>query len=124
MPAPMVFPLPFDAASARALRQNSAPGAQLVYDVLSRGAECQSQMNANSAAQSAIRTIQFREVTYSVNRSGNNPLVKNISFGVAAGETLVLLGRSGSGKTTLLKLINRLLLPTTGEVLVRGRATS
>jgi osmoprotectant transport system ATP-binding protein len=81
-------------------------------------------MNANSAAQSANPTIQFRDVTYSVNGSGKNSLVENISFGVAAGETLVLLGRSGSGKTTLLKLINRLLLPTTGEVLVQGRATS
>jgi osmoprotectant transport system ATP-binding protein len=81
-------------------------------------------MNANSAAQSANPTIQFRDVTYSVNGSANNSLVENISFGVAAGETLVLLGRSGSGKTTLLKLINRLLLPTTGEVLVQGRATS
>jgi osmoprotectant transport system ATP-binding protein len=36
------------------------------------------------------------------------------------GETLVLLGRSGSGKTTSLKLVNRLLLPTSGEILVKG----
>src|SRR2546429_672356 len=42
------------------------------------------------------------------------------SFPVAAGETLVLLGRSGSGKTTTLKLINRLLEPTAGEVVVAG----
>src|SRR6266516_2575841 len=47
-------------------------------------------------------------------------LVQDVSFTVAAGETLVLLGRSGSGKTTTLKLINRLLEPTTGEVLVAG----
>ena len=39
-------------------------------------------------------------------------------------ETLVLLGRSGSGKTTLLRLINRMLLPSQGEVLVEGKATS
>jgi osmoprotectant transport system ATP-binding protein len=43
-----------------------------------------------------------------------------VSFKVGAGETLVLLGRSGSGKTTTLKLINRLLEPTGGEVLVAG----
>src|SRR5947208_130397 len=47
-------------------------------------------------------------------------LVADVSFGVAAGETLVLLGRSGSGKTTTLKLINRLLEPTAGEVVVAG----
>src|SRR5207247_1721034 len=42
-------------------------------------------------------------------------LVQDVSFTVAAGETLVLLGRSGSGKTTTLKLINRLLEPTGGR---------
>jgi len=51
-------------------------------------------------------------------------LLEDISFGVERGETLVLLGRSGSGKTTTLKLINRLLEPTEGEVLVEGRATT
>jgi osmoprotectant transport system ATP-binding protein len=65
--------------------------------------------------------IEFRTVGYSF---GAQPLLRNISFSVAAGETLVLLGRSGSGKTTALKLINRLLTPTYGEVVVQGRATS
>ena len=47
-------------------------------------------------------------------------LVEDVSFSVAAGETLVLLGRSGSGKTTTLKLVNRLLEPSAGEVQVAG----
>ncbi len=47
-------------------------------------------------------------------------LVQDVSFSVGAGETLVLLGRSGSGKTTTLKLINRLLEPTAGDVLIAG----
>jgi len=50
-------------------------------------------------------------------------LVADVSFAVAAGETLVLLGRSGSGKTTTLKLINRLLEPTAGEIRVAGQLT-
>ena len=50
-------------------------------------------------------------------------LVEDVSFGVAPGETLVLLGRSGSGKTTALKLINRLLEPTAGEIRIAGRPT-
>jgi osmoprotectant transport system ATP-binding protein len=50
-------------------------------------------------------------------------LVDDVSFTVGTGETLVLLGRSGSGKTTTLKLVNRLLEPSGGEILVAGRAT-
>jgi len=50
--------------------------------------------------------------------------VRDVSFSVGAGETLVLLGRSGSGKTTTLKLINRLLEPTGGEVRLQGEATT
>jgi osmoprotectant transport system ATP-binding protein len=51
-------------------------------------------------------------------------LVSGISLQIFPGETLVLLGRSGSGKTTLLRLINRMLLPTGGQVMVQGRPTS
>src|SRR5439155_1663694 len=53
-------------------------------------------------------------------RRKSRSLVRDVSFTVSAGETLVLLGRSGSGKTTTLKLINRLLEPTSGEVRVAG----
>jgi osmoprotectant transport system ATP-binding protein len=43
-------------------------------------------------------------------------VVKDISFEVAAGETLVLLGTSGGGKTTTLKMINRLIEPDKGNI--------
>lgn len=64
--------------------------------------------------------IEFRSVSYAVNGSG---ILKDLSLQIRGGETLVLLGRSGSGKTTTLKLINHLLTPTAGEVLVDGRST-
>lgn len=65
--------------------------------------------------------IEFRNAGYAL--PGGGVLLSECSLRVARGETLVLLGRSGAGKTTLLKLINRLLEPTAGEVLVEGRAT-
>src|SRR3982751_4402810 len=65
--------------------------------------------------------LEFRNVEYAV--PSGRKLVNGISFEILQGEMLVLLGRSGSGKTTLLKLVNRLLEPTSGEVLVSGRNT-
>jgi osmoprotectant transport system ATP-binding protein len=67
--------------------------------------------------------IEFQGVTYSV-KGRATPLVTDLSMSVNSAETLVLVGRSGSGKTTLLRLINRMLLPSVGRVLVEGRATS
>lgn len=64
--------------------------------------------------------VVFRDVCY---EAGGKPILRNLNLEVQAGETLVLLGRSGAGKTTALKLVNRLLEPTSGEVLVEGRST-
>ncbi|HLG17007.1 MAG TPA: ATP-binding cassette domain-containing protein [Blastocatellia bacterium] len=66
--------------------------------------------------------VEFRDVSLLASRG--RPIVSQLSFTVTRGETLVLLGRSGSGKTTTLKLVNRLLEPTSGEVIVEGRPTS
>jgi osmoprotectant transport system ATP-binding protein len=66
--------------------------------------------------------IAYRGVTYAVD-GGERLLLRELNLEIARGETLILLGRSGSGKTTAIKLINRLLEPTSGEVLVEGRST-
>jgi len=65
--------------------------------------------------------VSFRDVSFKIN--GGRPIIDRLSLEVAQGETLVLLGESGCGKTTTLRLVNRLLTPTAGEVLVEGKAT-
>ena len=65
--------------------------------------------------------IEFDHASFRLN---GRPLLQDLMLSVKQGETLVLLGRSGSGKTTTLKLINRLLLPTSGDVRVNGRRTA
>lgn len=65
--------------------------------------------------------VEFRQASYSI---GGRTVLKDLSLKIQEGATLVLLGRSGSGKTTALRLINGMLMPSSGEVLVDGRATS
>jgi osmoprotectant transport system ATP-binding protein len=76
----------------------------------------------SSAANNAL--VEFRRVGYSIAGERSAPIISDLNFTVERGERLVLLGESGCGKTTTLKLINRLLMPTTGEVLVEGKATT
>src|SRR5678816_1933900 len=66
--------------------------------------------------------VHFQNVTFSLPAAAN--IIANLNLSVERGETLVLLGESGCGKTTTLKLVNRLLAPTGGEVLVEGKATT
>ena len=67
------------------------------------------------------KIVEFRSVNYSID---GVQILSDISFVVPQGEVLVLLGESGCGKTTTLKLINRLIEPTGGEVLVQGNRTT
>jgi osmoprotectant transport system ATP-binding protein len=68
--------------------------------------------------------LDVRDLRYVLPGKESRELVSGVSFTVARGETLILLGRSGSGKTTSLKLINRLLEPSEGEVLVDGQSAA
>jgi osmoprotectant transport system ATP-binding protein len=68
--------------------------------------------------------IEFQDVSFQINDIPGRAVISGVSLTVPVGETVVLLGRSGSGKTTLLRLINAMLLPSRGQVLVEGRATT
>jgi osmoprotectant transport system ATP-binding protein len=65
--------------------------------------------------------IEFRAVSFT--RHAGGQVLDRLSLAVQPGEVLALVGRSGAGKSTLLKLVNRLLVPSEGAVLVEGRDT-
>src|ERR1041385_5098549 len=68
-----------------------------------------------------MAVLEFRRVSYEI---AGKLILSDLSLEVEPGETLVLLGRSGSGKTTALKMINGMLFPTRGQVLVDGKSTT
>ena len=63
--------------------------------------------------------IRFDGVRFT--RPGGVRVLDGFDLDVQTGEVLALVGRSGAGKTTLLKLVNRLLVPGAGAVIVQGR---
>ncbi|MFR1808302.1 MAG: ATP-binding cassette domain-containing protein, partial [Pygmaiobacter massiliensis] len=62
--------------------------------------------------------ITFEQVT---KRVSGVTVLRDISLEIPTGELVVLAGPSGCGKTTTLKLVNRLIAPTSGRVLIDGK---
>ena len=73
-------------------------------------------------SQTHHAAIEFQNVSFRL--PGHQEILEHLNIQIQRGETLILLGRSGSGKTTTLKLINRLLEPIEGQVLVNNRPTT
>jgi osmoprotectant transport system ATP-binding protein len=67
-------------------------------------------------------TVEFRHVTkrYAAGARDVPGAVNDLSFEVPAGKICVLVGPSGCGKTTSLKMVNRLIEPTDGQILIDG----
>ena len=67
-------------------------------------------------------TVEFRHVTkvYGAREKNGRGAVNDLSLTVPAGKICVLVGPSGCGKTTTLKMVNRLIEPTGGQVLIDG----
>jgi osmoprotectant transport system ATP-binding protein len=74
-----------------------------------------------SVSRDAPAEIEFRGVSL---QRGETAVLRGFDLSVVRGETVALVGRSGAGKSTVLKLINRLLVPDEGQVIVAGKATT
>ncbi|AMY07999.1 Glycine betaine/carnitine/choline transport ATP-binding protein OpuCA [Luteitalea pratensis] len=65
--------------------------------------------------------VEFRDVSF--RHPDGTAVLEGLTIAVEPGEVMALLGRSGAGKSTVLRLVNRMLLPTHGSVLVDGVET-
>ena len=68
--------------------------------------------------------VEFVGVNFRLPGQQGRSLLQDVSLQLEAGTTTALLGRSGSGKTTLLRMVNGLVLPSDGKVLVEGKAVN
>ncbi len=71
-------------------------------------------------------SVQFAKVSYALaaGTSGVRTLLQDVSLSLEPGTTTALLGRSGSGKTTLMRMVNGLVMPSSGSITVAGKTTS
>ena len=75
----------------------------------------------NGREKGGAAAVAFEHVS---KRFGDAIAVDDVNLAIAEGMFVTIIGGSGSGKTTLLKMVNALVMPDEGEVLVHGRATS
>ncbi len=91
-----------------------------LYDLLERKPSIAKPANPVPVRRPFQQGIEFRNLTYRY--PGNDvPALDNVSFTIAPGETVALVGRNGAGKTTIVKLLGRLYDPDGGQVLIDGR---
>jgi subfamily B ATP-binding cassette protein HlyB/CyaB len=91
-------------------------------DLLNTPAEPAFNLNRTTLAK-VHGEIEFDRVSFRYNADGSDVL-KQVSFRIAAGQRVGIVGASGSGKSTLMKLVQRLYVPESGRVLVDGIDTS
>lgn len=69
-------------------------------------------------------TLKDRILSGSRNKYELNHVLNHVSFQVKRGEVLGLIGKNGCGKSTTLKLLNKILYPTSGKIIMKGRISS
>ena len=101
-----------------AIWPRAAVSAERIQEVLSTTSSVPIPTHPTPIPQTRV-DLELRNVDFEYPGAAS-PVLHNISFKVAAGETLAIIGSTGSGKTTLLNLVARLFDATSGAVLIDG----
>lgn len=95
-------------------------GAERVFDVLSEEEERTDEANASELDEVKGHVV-FDHVTFAY--EGRSATIKDVSFNLAPGETVALVGPTGAGKTTLIQLLCRFYDPSSGSIRIDGQDT-
>ena len=76
-------------------------------------------LNVEGKVLDKVHSIEFIEVSFKYPNS-NNYALHNVSFEIAQGDKVAIVGENGAGKTTIIKLLLRLYEPSTGKILING----
>ncbi|CAA9584123.1 MAG: Efflux ABC transporter, permease/ATP-binding protein [uncultured Thermomicrobiales bacterium] len=91
-----------------------------LYELLERQPRIAAPANPAPLRRPFRKGIEFRDVSYRY-PGRDEPALDHVSFTIAPGETVALVGRNGAGKSTVVKLLGRLYDPDQGTVLIDGR---
>lgn len=97
--------------------QNFVTSVEKIYATYSEEPKV-AQPRTGGIHKKIMGNVEFKNVSYSAD---DEDIVKDISFKVAAGQTVGIIGSTGAGKSTLMNLLCRFYDATSGEVLVDGR---
>ena len=99
--------------------QQGIAAAQRVFELLDTHTEV-TDLPGAPALPPLARSIEFRDVSFEYEDARGKSALRHVSFTVAAGQTVAIVGRSGAGKTSLVNLLPRFYDTTGGSILIDG----
>lgn len=99
--------------------QGGLTAVERIGELLEQPLEIVEDANARPLTGSGLGEVVFENVSFSYRP--DEPILRNLSFRIAPGEHVALVGPTGSGKTTVIRLLCRLYEPQEGRILLDGR---
>jgi ATP-binding cassette, subfamily B, bacterial len=100
--------------------QRAAGATERLFEILDTPAEIAAPVLPSPLPQPPLGTVALDAVTFAYPSRLTAPALRSLSFSVAAGERVALVGPSGAGKTTVFQLLLRFYDPQSGRVLIDG----